>query len=79
MLAKTFGCARMVCNDAIRLRQDLYQQGEKVGDTELQKRLITQAKLSAFWNQQMTKARPVAGLNGLFLGRTWAWRGMFEV
>ncbi|TAD73234.1 MAG: transposase, partial [Oscillatoriales cyanobacterium] len=27
MLAKTFGCARVVYNDAIRLRQDLYQQG----------------------------------------------------
>ena len=46
MLAKTFGCARVVYNDAIRLRQDLYQQGEKVGDTELQKRVITQAKLT---------------------------------
>jgi len=46
MLAKTFGCARVVYNDAIRLRQDLYQQGEKIGDTELQKRVITQAKLT---------------------------------
>ncbi|MBD2636616.1 IS200/IS605 family element transposase accessory protein TnpB [Limnothrix sp. FACHB-881] len=46
MLAKTFGCARVVYNDAIRLRQDLYQQGEKVSDTELQKRVITQAKLT---------------------------------
>ncbi|WP_206754515.1 MULTISPECIES: helix-turn-helix domain-containing protein, partial [unclassified Limnothrix] len=41
MLAKTFGCARVVYNDAIRLRQDLYQQGEKVSDTEIQKRVIT--------------------------------------
>ncbi|TAD78434.1 MAG: transposase, partial [Oscillatoriales cyanobacterium] len=47
MLAKTFGCARVVYNDAIRLRQDLYRQGEKVNDTELQKRVITQAKLTA--------------------------------
>nr|WP_242027753.1 transposase [Limnothrix sp. FACHB-1083] len=46
MLAKTFGCARVVYNDAIRLRQDLYRQGEKVSDTEIQKRVITQAKLT---------------------------------
>jgi len=46
MLAKTFGCARVVYNDAIRLRQELYRQGEKISDTELQKRLITQAKLT---------------------------------
>jgi putative transposase len=46
MLAKTFGCARVVHNDAIRLRQDLYKQGEKISDTELQKRVITQAKLT---------------------------------
>jgi len=45
MLAKTFGCARVVYNDAIRLRQDLYNNnGEKISDTELQKRVITQAK-----------------------------------
>jgi putative transposase len=46
MLAKTFGCARVIYNDAIRLRQELYRQGEKISDTELQKRLITQAKLT---------------------------------
>jgi transposase len=46
MLAKTFGCARVIYNDAIRLRQELYHQGEKISDTELQKRLITQAKLT---------------------------------
>jgi len=47
MLAKTFGCARVVYNDAIRLRQDLYKKnGEKISDTELQKRVITQAKLT---------------------------------
>ncbi|KKD35477.1 MAG: RNA-guided endonuclease TnpB family protein [Limnoraphis robusta] len=46
MLAKTFGCARVVYNDAIRLRQDLYKSGEKLNDTELQKRVITQAKLT---------------------------------
>jgi putative transposase len=46
MLARTFGCARVVYNDAIRLRQDLHKKGERISDTELQKRVITQAKLT---------------------------------
>ncbi|WP_230843743.1 RNA-guided endonuclease InsQ/TnpB family protein [Gloeobacter morelensis] len=44
-LAKTFGCARMVFNDGLRIRQQAHQNGEPyIGDTELQKRVITQAK-----------------------------------
>ena len=46
MLAKTFGCARVVYNDAIRLSRELHERGEKVSNTELQKILITQAKLT---------------------------------
>ena len=44
MLARTFGCARVVFNDAIRCRQDAYEAGEKVGPTEVQRRVITTAK-----------------------------------
>ena len=44
-LAGTFGCARVVWNDALTLSQELYKQGEKyLGGGELQKRCITQAK-----------------------------------
>ncbi|MBL8927626.1 MAG: transposase [Pseudonocardia sp.] len=46
MLARTFGCARVVFNDAIRARQDAYQAGEKLGPTEVQRRVITVAKQS---------------------------------
>ncbi len=44
MLARTFGCARVVFNDALRARQDAYAAGEKVSDTEVQRRVVTLAK-----------------------------------
>jgi putative transposase len=44
MLARMFGCARVVFNDCLRLRDDLYAAGEKVSDTEVQRRVITVAK-----------------------------------
>lgn len=44
-LARTFGCARVVFNDGLRLRQQAREAGEKyVSDGELSKRVITQAK-----------------------------------
>lgn len=44
MLARTFGCARVVFNDAIRCRGEAYRAGEKIGPTEVQRRVITEAK-----------------------------------
>ena len=43
-LARTFGCARVVYNDCLRLRQDVHAAGEKVSDTEVQRRVVTLAK-----------------------------------
>jgi putative transposase len=43
-LARAFGCARVVFNDAIRLRDEAHQQGENLSDTEVQRRVITLAK-----------------------------------
>ncbi|MDG4796788.1 transposase [Micromonospora sp. WMMD1082] len=44
-LARSFGCARVVFNDGLRLRQQAREAGEKyVSDAELSKRIITQAK-----------------------------------
>ncbi|GAA3441748.1 RNA-guided endonuclease InsQ/TnpB family protein [Planomonospora venezuelensis] len=44
-LARAFGCARTVYNDGLRARQDARAQGlPYVSDTELSKRVITQAK-----------------------------------
>lgn len=44
MLARTFGCARVVFNDAVRLREEAHAAGEKVSDTEVQRRVVTLAK-----------------------------------
>lgn len=44
MLARTFGCARVVYNDCLRVRRDAHERGEKVSDTEVQRRVVTLAK-----------------------------------
>jgi putative transposase len=43
-LARTFGCARVVYNDCLRLRQEAHAAGEMVSDTEVQRRVVTLAK-----------------------------------
>ena len=43
-LARVFGCARVVFNDCLRLREEAHQRGEKISDTEVQRRVITLAK-----------------------------------
>jgi putative transposase len=44
-LSKAFGCARVVFNDGLRLRQQAREQGlPYVSDAELSKQVITQAK-----------------------------------
>ena len=44
-LARSFGCARVVFNDGLRLRQQAREAGEKyVSDADLSKLVITQAK-----------------------------------
>ena len=47
-LAKAFGCARVVWNDALRIRQDSYQQGKPLPSiVALAKQVITEAKKTA--------------------------------
>lgn len=43
-LARVFGCARVVFNDCLRLRDACHAAGEKISDTEVQRRVITLAK-----------------------------------
>jgi hypothetical protein len=44
-LARSFGCAKVVFNDGLRLRQQAREAGkEYLSDGELPKRVITQAK-----------------------------------
>jgi putative transposase len=45
-LAGTFGCARVVFNDAVRVREAAHATGERLSDTEVQRRAITVAKLT---------------------------------
>ena len=44
MLARAFGCARVVFNDALLARRDAYAAGEKISDTQVQRRVVTLAK-----------------------------------
>jgi putative transposase len=43
-LARAFGCARVVYNDALRERERARVAGERVSDTEVQRRVVTLAK-----------------------------------
>ena len=44
-LARAFGCARVVYNDGLRLREDAYRAGLPfVGGVELSRRVVTLAK-----------------------------------
>jgi putative transposase len=43
-LARAFGCARVVYNDCLRLREACRTAGEVISDTEVQHRVITLAK-----------------------------------
>jgi putative transposase len=43
-LTRAFGCARVVFNDCLRLREGCHAAGEKVSDTEVQRRVVTLAK-----------------------------------
>jgi transposase len=44
LLARAFGCARVVFNDALLARQDAYAAGEKISDTQVQRKVVTLAK-----------------------------------
>jgi putative transposase len=46
ILARTFGCARVVFNDALRVRDTAHAAGEKISDAEVQRRVITLAKVT---------------------------------
>lgn len=43
-LARVFGCARVVLNDSLRLREEAHAAGQKISDSEVQRRVITLAK-----------------------------------
>jgi len=59
LLARTSGWAPVVFNDALRTRQDAHTAGEKVGDTQVQRRVVTLAK-STSARQWLGGVAPVA-------------------
>ena len=46
-LARVFGCTRVVFNDSLQLREECRAAGEKISDSEIQRRVITLAKATA--------------------------------
>src|SRR5215472_15702314 len=55
-LARAFGCARVVYNDCLRLRDACHAAGEKISDTEVRRRVITLARATPerAWLAQVT-------------------------
>ncbi|MBO0806924.1 MAG: transposase [Actinobacteria bacterium] len=43
-LGRVFGCARVVYNDCLRVRDECHAAGEKISDTEVQHRVVTRSK-----------------------------------
>jgi putative transposase len=44
VLARVFGCVRVVFNDALRVRDEAYRAGITLSDSQIQRQVITMAK-----------------------------------
>ncbi|HEX9833035.1 MAG TPA: helix-turn-helix domain-containing protein, partial [Mycobacterium sp.] len=64
-LARVFGCCRVVFNDALRVRNEAYRAGKKLSDSEIQRRVITQAKTTAerAWLSEVPSVALVQSVN----------------
>jgi putative transposase len=76
MLARVFGCCRVVFNDALRVRDEAYRVGVKLSDSEIQRRVITQAKATAErgWLCEVPNVALVQSVND----SRRAWRNFFD-
>jgi putative transposase len=76
MLARVFGCARVVFNDALRVRDEAYRAGVKLSDCEVQRRVITVAKTTAErgWLAEVPSVALVQSVND----SRRAWRNFFD-
>ncbi|MEU1251985.1 RNA-guided endonuclease InsQ/TnpB family protein [Streptomyces chartreusis] len=79
LLAKSFGCARVVYNDGLRARNDAYRRGDPfITDNQLQKIVTTQAKRTAerAWLAEVSAVVLVQSLADLHAGyrNFFAWR-----
>jgi putative transposase len=75
MLRRVFGCARVVFNDALRVRDEAYRVGTKLSDSEVQRRVITQAKKTTqrAWLAEVPSVALVQSVNDA----RQAWRNFF--
>jgi putative transposase len=75
MLARVFGCCRVVFNDALRVRGEAYRAGTKLSDTEIQRRVIIQAKTTVErgWLAEVPSVALVQSVND----SRRAWRNYF--
>jgi len=67
-LAKAFGCARVVYNDGLRIRQEAFEAGlPYIKDADLQKQVITEAKKTPerAWLSEVSSVVLVQSLNDL--------------
>jgi putative transposase len=76
MLARVFGCVRVVFNDALRVRDEAYRGGDKPSDSEIQRRVITAAKTTEqrSWLAEVPSVALVQSVNDSHR----AWRNFFQ-
>lgn len=76
VLARVFGCCRVVFNDALRVRDAAYQAGVRLSDAEIQRRVITQAKttIERVWLCEVPSVALVQSVND----SRRAWRNFFD-
>ncbi|QZT55048.1 RNA-guided endonuclease InsQ/TnpB family protein [Mycolicibacterium austroafricanum] len=76
MLARVFGCCRVVFNDAPRVREQAYRSGVSLSDSEIQRRVITQAKATEArgWLCEVPSVALVQSVND----SRRAWRNFFD-
>ena len=76
VLERVFGCARVVFNDALRVRDEAYRSGVKLSDSEIQRRVITAAKNTEqrAWLCEVPSVALVQSVND----SRRAWRNFFD-
>ena len=76
MLARVFGCCRVVFNDALRVRDEAYRTGLKLSNSEIQRRVITIAKTTdaRAWLCEVPSVALVQSVND----SRRAWRNFFD-
>ena len=76
ILARVFGCARVVFNDALGIRVAAYRAGVKLSDSEIQRRVITVAKTTEAraWLCEVPSVALVQSVND----SRRAWRNFFD-